>query len=249
MYKNNLLDIKLKQLQEKVQRYNNKNVEKLTSHTDLINALKKKYPIFFSIIDYTDMQYKQFLSGFFKCILNNTNEPFLIKIKKSKVKSRDKDYKLYVYDKYTANNNYLTVWPWDKFNILQCDNKSKKESNDSYDIITFNKEPKEELRLNKEQFMQALIILFPKFIKRFPKELLDLNNKLKETPKSTISIRHLYNYLVYCGDKLAKNEYENNKYKIRKDRYSQINKLSKAKIYTFLKIFTYEQLIKILISN
>ena len=84
-----------------------------------------------------------------------------------------------------------------------------------------------------------VIVLFPKFIKRFPQELLTLNNKLDESPKATISIRHLYNYLVYCGDKLAKDEYKSNK----KNKYL----LSKNKVYNFLKIFTYNQLISILI--
>ena len=250
MPNNKLIEIKLKQLQQKTHRYVPENIKKLQSHNNLINEMKKKYPMFFSIIETSEsgMQYKKFLSGFFKCKLKNSNEPFLIKVKKGKTHIKDKNYQLYVYNKYTANNNYLSLVSWDKYNIIQCDTKSKIELKDTHDFITFGETPKEEVRLNKEQFMQSLIVLFPKFIKRFPHELLTLNNKLDESPKSTISIRHLYNYLVYCGDKLSKSEYEKYKFSFKKDRYTNINKLSKAKIYTFLKVFTYKQLINILVN-
>ena len=87
--------------------------------------------------------------------------------------------------------------------------------------------------------MQSLIILFPKFIKKYPKILLNLNKILDETENKTISVRHLYNYLVYCGDKLAKDEYKSK----TKNKYI----LSKNKVFNFLKIFTYNQLTSILI--
>lgn len=247
MFKNKkLFNIKLKQLQEKNKRVDKENVIKFNSHSTLIHFLKKKYPTFFNIIDNTGIQYKQFLSGFFKCILKNKNEPFLIKISKKNVCYCDKDYKLFLYNKYTSNNNYLSLLPWDKYNVLYCDKVSKHELKDKYDLITFGETPTEEIRLNKEQFMECLIVLFPKFIKMFPKELLDLNNKLNNIPKSTISIKHLYNYLIYCGDKLAKINYE--KYKLKNDEYLKFTKLSNEKIYNFLRVFSYEQLIKILVN-
>jgi len=170
----------------------------------------------------------------------------LIKISKKNVCYCDKDYKLFLYNKYTSNNNYLSLLPWDKYNVLYCDKVSKHELKDKYDLITFGETPTEEIRLNKEQFMECLIVLFPKFIKMFPKELLDLNNKLNNIQQSTISIKHLYNYLIYCGDKLAKINYE--KYKLKNDEYLKFTKLSNEKIYNFLRVFSYEQLIKILVN-
>jgi len=46
-----LVQIKLKQLQQKTHKYVPENIKKLQSHNDLINAMKKKYPMFFSIIE------------------------------------------------------------------------------------------------------------------------------------------------------------------------------------------------------
>ena len=51
MSKNKLIEIKLKQLQQKTHRYVPENIKKLNSHVELINAIKKKYPTFFSIIE------------------------------------------------------------------------------------------------------------------------------------------------------------------------------------------------------
>lgn len=55
------------------------------------------------------------------------------------------------------------------------------------------------------------------------------------------NIIHLYKYLIYCGDKIAKYEFYNKSY--NKNKF----KFSKYKIITFLRIFTNEQLINILI--
>ena len=213
--------LKFKLLQDKTQRFNKYNILKLKSQNELIFALSKKYPLFFDIIKNNSMQYKQFLSAFFKCIINGINEPFCIK-----VKSGDENLEK-VYNKHSSNYNYLTLVPWSKNNIIQCQNKQG---------------VKKDIRVNKEQFMQALIVLFPKFIKTFPDILLDLNNKLNESSKPTISINHLYKYLMYCGDKLAKHIF----YKNSKDKY--LFKFSKKKIDNFLKIFTHEQLLQILLG-
>lgn len=210
--------IKLELLQNKTQRFNKENIKKIKSQSELIFALRKKYPIFFDIIDNKGIQYKQFLSAFFNCILSGYLEPFSIKIKN---KNKNKT-ELKVFNKFSSNYNYINILPWNKYNIIKCHYKNNNE-----------------IRVNKEQFMQSLIILFPKFIKKYPKILLNLNKILDETEKKTISVRHLYNYLVYCGDKLAKDEYKS---KI-KNKYL----LSKNKVYNFLKIFTYNQLISILI--
>lgn len=214
MDKTNL--IKLRLLQNKTHRFSKYNIERMKSQSELIFALKKKYPIFFDIVDKQGIQYKQFLSAFFNCILGGYLEPFSIRIKNN----NNIEYK--VFDKYSSNYNYINILPWNKFNIIKCYIKNNNE-----------------IRVNKEQFMQALIILFPKFIKKYPNILLDLNKKLNDTTHKTISVKHLYNYLVYCGDKLAKYDYKRNK----KNKFL----LSKNKIYNFLKIFTYNQLINILI--
>lgn len=209
--------IKFQLLQNKTQRFNKENIKKMKSQSELIFALRKKYPIFFDIIDNKGIQYKQFLSAFFNCILSGNLEPFSIRIKNYYNKTE-----LKIFNKYSSNYNYINILPWNKYNIIKC-----------------YKNNKSGIRVNKEQFMQALIILFPKFIKKYPNILLNLNKRLDETEKKTISVRHLYNYLVYCGDKLAKDEYKSNK----KNKYL----LSKNKVYNFLKIFTYNQLISILI--
>ncbi len=65
------------------------------------------------------------------------NEPFLIKMYNKKI----------IYNRYSSNYNYLTLTPWCRNNIIQCVNKSIKKK----------------IRINKEQFMQALIVLFSKF--------------------------------------------------------------------------------------
>lgn len=220
----NLLKLKLQLLQNKSQQISDKNISKFNSHNEFIIAFKKKYPMFFNIIEIKGIPYKQFLSGFFNCILKGKPEPFYIKTLKND--------KYAIFDINSSNYNYVTLLPWNKLNIIKCEDKyrSIQDKNDKL------------IRINKEQFMQSLILLFPDFIRKNPNILLDLNKKLKEIPEKTISINHLYKYLIYCGDKLAKDNYKLSK---RKSVYI----LSKYKIYQFIKIFTYEQLINILVSN
>lgn len=227
MKQDRLINLKLQLLQDKTQRFSQENISKLKSYSELIMALKKKYPIFFDIIENNGIQYKQFLSGFFLCIVTGHNEPFSIKLEKKTLKSNSKDL-IKVYDIYSANYNYITLLPWNKHNIVKCYNTSKTLS-----TIT---------RINKEQFMQCIVVLFPKFIKKYPKLFFELNKKLQNINKETISVIHLYKYLVYCGDKIAKEEYTN---KFLKDKNKF--KFTKKKIETFLRIFTYDQLINILV--
>ena len=214
-------ELNFKLLQNKTKRFNKYNILKLKSHNEFIFALKTKYPIFFDIINHSGIQYKQFLSSFFNCIINGFPEPFYIQIKLNNNKVEK------IYDKYNSSYNYLTLLPWSKNNIVKCKNKK--------DIIN-------NFRVNKVQFMQALIVLFPKFIQAYPNILMDLNNKLNNITSDTISIVHLYKYLIYCGDKLAKYNY------IKNSKYKYVFKLSKNKIENFLKIFTHEQLITILLN-
>ena len=230
MNENKLMNLKLQLLQDKTRRFSIENINKLRSHTQLIMALKKKYPMFFNIIDNHGIQYKQFLSTFFLCILTGNYEPFSIRLEKKKFKKEDTKYVNKVYDIYSANYNYITLLPWNKYNIVKCYSVNKEFSKTSI------------IKINKEQFIQCVIVLFPKFIKKYPKLFLELNKKLEQSNKPTISIIHLYKYLVYCGDKISKNEYYNTSFKKPKKF-----KISKNKIETFLRIFTYEQLIKILV--
>jgi len=233
MNSDRLINLKLQLLQDKTQRFSKENISKLRSHSELIIALKKKYPMFFDIIDNNGIQYKQFLSAFFLCILTGHYEPFSIRLEKETLKrKRDSKYLNKVYNIYSANYNYITLLPWNKYNIVKCYNIGKTSST-SLSTIT---------RINKEQFMQCVVVLFPKFIKKYPKLFFELNKKLEDTNKKTISVIHLYKYLIYCGDKIAKDEY-NNKYLKDKNKF----KFSKKKIETFLRIFTYEQLINILV--
>ena len=230
MNQDRLINLKLQLLQDKTQRFSKNNVSKLRSHSELIMALKKKYPIFFDLINYHGIQYKQFLSCFFLCILTGHYEPFSIRLEKEKLKGkRDIKYLNKVYDIYSSNYNYITLLPWNKYNIVKCYNVNKEFSKST------------SIKINKEQFMQCIIVLFPKFIKKYPKLFFELNRKLQETNKKTISVIHLYKYLIYCGDKLAKDEYYNKSLKNR-NKF----KFSKNKIETFLRIFTYEQLTNIL---
>ena len=248
-----LLKLQLKLLQDKSQQINNYNISKLNSHKEFINAFKKKYPTFFNIIETQGIPYKQFLSGFFNCILTGQYEPFYIRTYKN-----NKISNYTIFDRNSSNYNYVTLLPWNKLNIIKCENK--------YRSIQYTSKPL--IRINKEQFMQSLIILFPEFIRKHPNILLNLNQQLKETSAKTISVSHLYKFLVYCGDKLAKDNVKlaKDNVKLAKDNVklakdnSQLAKeltnkrkyiyvLSKYKIYQFLKIFTYEQLTKILISN
>ena len=241
-----ILKLQLKLLQDKSQQINNYNISKLNSHKEFINALKKKYPTFFYIIETQGIPYKQFLSGFFNCILTGQQEPFYIRTYKN-----NKISNYTIFDRNSSNYNYVTLLPWNKLNIIKCENK--------YRSIQYTSKPL--IRINKEQFMQSLIILFPEFIRKHPNILLNLNQQLKETSTKTISVNHLYKFLVYCGDKLAKDNFKlaKDNSQLAKDN-SQLAKeltnkrkkvyiLSKYKIYQFLKIFTYEQLTKILISN
>ena len=232
MNQDGLINLKLKLLQDKTQRFSKENICKLKSHSELIMALKKKYPMFFEIIENHGIQYKQFLSGFFLCIMTGNHEPFSIKLEKETLKrKRDSKYLHKIYDIHSANYNYITLLPWNKYNIIKCYNVNN-EFSKTLGTIT---------RINKEQFMQSVVVLFPKFIKKYPKLSFELNKKLEEKNKKTISAIHLYKYLVYCGDKIAKDEYYNKSLKEKKNF-----KFSKNKIETFLRIFTYEQLINIL---
>ena len=219
MNKSKQYEFNLKQLQNKTKEFSDKNIIKLKSQNDLIIALKKKYPTFFKISN-KGMPYKQFLSGFFNCILNKNNEPFYIKVYNNK--------ELIIFNEYSSSYNYVTLPPWHRYNIIKC--ISKKSLNQNFSNI----------RINKDQFMQSLFILFPEFMSIYPKILSDLNDRLIRLKNDTISIKHLYNYLVYCGDKLSKNSiFKNDKKKF---------KLSKNKINSFLKVFNYKQLIQIIIK-
>lgn len=227
MYTDKILNLKLKLLQNKTQRFNNKNINNLKSYSELIFALKKKYTIFFNIIEQQGIQYKQFLSAFL-CILNGYNEPFSIRLDNPSFNKRESKYLYKVYNIFTSNYNYIKLLPWNKYNIVKCHN--------------INKEFRNKIRINKEQFIQCVIVLFPKFIKKYPKLFFELIQKLQDINKETISVIHLYKYLVYCGDKLAKDEYYNKSLK-DKNKF----KFNKKKIEIFLRIFTYEQLINILL--
>jgi len=248
MNSDRLINLKLQLLQDKTQRFRKENISKLRSHSELIIALKKKYPMFFDIIDNHGIQYKQFLSAFFLCILTGHYEPFSIRLEKETLKrKKDSKYLNKVYNIYSANYNYITLLPWNKYNIVKCYNVNNtneefsKTSGKSTSTIT-STSTSTITRINKEQFMQCVVVLFPKFIKKYPKLFFELNKKLEETNKETISVIHLYKYLVYCGDKIAKDEYNNKSLK-DKNKF----KFSKNKIETFLRIFTYEQLINILV--
>ena len=81
---NRYKEFQLELLRNKTKQYTNENIIKLKSHNELLFALKRKYRIFFSIIENNGMQYKQFLSGFFNCILQDKEEPFYIRIKITK---------------------------------------------------------------------------------------------------------------------------------------------------------------------
>ncbi len=222
MNEDKIINLKLQLLQDKTQRFNKENISKLKSYPELIFALKKKYPMLFDIIENHGIQYKQFLSAFFLCVLTGHYEPFSIKLEK------DSKHLNKVYDVYSANYNYITLLPWNKYNIVKCYN--------------FNNKFEAKIRIKKDQFMQCVIVLFPKFIKKYPKLFFELNKKLKNINKETISSMQLYKYLIYCGDKSAKNEYNDRSLKNR-NKF----KFSKNKIETFLRIFTYEQLINILV--
>lgn len=228
-----LLKLQLKLLQDKSQQISNYNISKLNSHKEFINALKKKYTTFFKIIETQGIPYKQFLSGFFNCILTGQQAPFYIRT----LKNVDKIPNYTIFDINTSNYNYVTLFPWNKLNIIKCEDK--------YRSIQYTSKPL--IRINKEQFIQSLIILFPEFIRKHPDLLLNLNQQLKETSAKTISVSHLYKFLVYCGDKLAKDNSQLAKELTNKRKYIYV--FSKYKIYKFLKIFTYEQLTNILISN
>lgn len=227
MNSNKLINFKLKLLQNKTQQFSRENIHKLNSHSDLIFALKKKYQILFNIIDNHGIQYKQFLSVFFLCILMRCSEPFLIEIESFK-DNKNLNYIDKLYNINSANYNYITLLPWSKYNIVKC-NKYNKDNNYL-----------DKIKIDKEQFLQCIIVLFPKFIKNFPKLFFELSKKLEKIDKNTLNMIYLYKYLIYCGDKLAKEEYNN---KIIKNN----NRFSKNKIELFLKIFTYEQLKQILV--
>ncbi len=213
-----LYNFNIKLLQNKTREFNNDNINK-NSKKQLIKALKIKYNIFFSI---SKIPYKQFLSSFFGCILDKESEPFYIRVKDSYTQK----ISFKIFDKNSSFYNYISLKPWDSLNIIKCEEKHK----------TFEAN----FRISKTQFMESLIILFPKFIKRFPNTLLELNNRLNKNKKKDMSAGHLYRYLVYCGDKLAKDDF--NKNKLITDNYL----LNRRKIDNFLNLFSKEQFINLL---
>lgn len=214
---NKVLKLKLKLLQNRTQRFSKKNILNLRSYSELIFALKNKYPILFNIIKKEGIQYRQFLSIFFTCILNSYNEPFSIKIKNESEK---------IYNLNSANYNYDTLLPWSNKNIIKCYNKNKKLST--------------KINISKKQFEKCIVVLYPKFIKIFPHFFIKLIERIQKIKKAKIGINKLYKILIYCGDKLAKYEYYNKK------NYSNKFKFSENKIKIFLKIFNFEQLINVI---
>lgn len=117
------------------------------------------------------------------------------------------------YNKISANYNSKNLLPWNNNNLILCKNNKINEKNNFEIDVKF--------------LIQSITILFPNFFKKF-NELLFLLGEIY----NKISINDLYNYLIKCGDIL-------NNIKIIKTT----NILSKKKIYKFLNLFTYEQLI------
>ena len=231
---NDLLNIEIQELRNRTFQFNNKNIEKMKSKKELIIALKRKYRMFFNIINLLNgIQYKQFLSAFFFNICVGIPEPFLIRIEIIQKRARDKKYKLFILNATTSNYNNIHLLPWNKYNIIKSDTKKESINN---------------IRINKDQFFKALIILYPQFIKQYTNLFVILNNKLNDT----ISLNHFYRYLVYCGDKLSKNAYNNtfkkNISKLRQYKLAHDFVFTKKRINNFLNIFTREQLIKILLN-
>ena len=231
---NELLNIEIQQLRNKTFQFNHKTIENMKSKKELIIALKRKYRMFFNIINTLNgIQYKQFLSAFFFNISTGISEPFLIRIESIQKRTRDRKYKLFILNSNTSTYNNIHLLPWNKYNIIKSDYKI---------------EPQNNIRINKEQFFKALIILYPQFIKQYTNLFVILNDKLNDT----ISLNHFYRYLVYCGDKLSKNAYNNTFQKriskLRQYKLAHNFVFTKKRINDFLNIFTREQLIKILLN-
>jgi len=119
------------------------------------------------------------------------------------------------YNKISAEYNSKNLLPWNDNNLILCKNKKINEKN-NFDV-------------NIKFLIESISILFPKFFKKFNNLLLLLIERF-----NNISLNELYNYLIKCGDIL------NN---IKKEKATNI--LSKKKIYKFLNLFTYEQLISL----
>lgn len=143
------------------------------------------------------------------------------KCKPKYIKIYDKKKVCFInYNKLSAEYYSKNFLPWDVNNLISCK-----------EYLSHNN--KNNFLIDKKILIESIIILFPTFFKKFPYLLLNLNNKLD----NKISIYDLYNYLIYCGDTL-------NKIKIIKTT----NILSKKKIYEFLNLFTYEQLISLFLD-
>ena len=231
---NDLLTLEIHSLRNKTLQYNSNNIIKMTSKKQLINGLKKKYEMFFTIIHILNgMQYKQFLSAFFLNICRGITEPFLIRIETVRKRTRDRKYKLVIFNSNMSQYNNLNLNPWNKYNIIKSD----------YTI-----EPKNNIVINKEQFLKAITVLYPQFIKQYTGLYIALNNKLNDT----FSINHFYRYLIYCGDKLSKAAYNNTFKKgiskLQQNKFAHNFVFTKKRINDFLNIFTIEQLIKILLN-
>lgn len=211
-----LIEFKLKYLQLYSQQIRPENIIKMKTNKELQFAFSKKFPVLMNIVK-SGIQYKQFLSVFFKCICYKYIEPFYIDILLNK-----KYYKV-PYNKKTSNYNKLNVESWHMDNIVKGFTTSNKEST-----------LKESTRFTKEQFIKFVAILFYKYPLKHYKTFNDMIKLLDKSDKKDISAKHMYNYLVYIGDKMSKTDL--------KDII-----ISKYKIKKFLSVLTREQLINILI--
>lgn len=225
---NKLENFNLKILQNQTQQYSSDNIEKLNLQSDFIKALEKKYVIFFNIIN-EGIQYKQFLSSFFNSVCNGNIEPFYINI----IKNSKEEKKIFYRN--TSNFNFITLLPWSNKNIVYSeDSVNLKDYVNSMKI----KSNKNKIRITKEQFLKFLMILFPNFIKKFP---VFISKKLLFNEDNTISCKKCGKYLIYCGDKLSKNYFNNKIYKKEL--------LRKSQIYNFFEVFTNEQIKNILLQK
>jgi hypothetical protein len=169
-------------LRNQTHQFDIKNIKKMKSKLEIIYALSKKYPDFFKVIE-NGIQYKQFLSGFFNCIILNRCKPAYIKIYNTK------NNKIYYtnYNKLSGKYNINNLLPWNNNNLILCEDYLSDVNKNNF-------------KIDKKIFIESIIILFPTFFKKFNELLFLLNSKLD----NKISINDLYNYLLYCGDTLNK---------------------------------------------
>lgn len=214
-----LNEFKLKYLQLYSQQIRPENIIRMKTNKQLQYAFSKKFPVLMYIIK-SGIQYKQFLSVFFNCICNRYIEPFYID-----VTINDKYYKL-PYNKNTAYFNTINVEPWDKDNIVKGYTVSNTDYSEEFRT--------EQIRFTKQQFIKFLEILYHKYQLMYDKSFNDLIKLLDRSNKNDFSAKHIYNYLVYIGDKMTKT--------------NSLNIIiSKYKVKNFLSVLTREQLINILI--